>query len=119
MVIIMSCTRQRLRQNPLPPECCHQYYGCEKEPATIWPLLAVFLSLVYMRKKSKRQSVTLKDLHLIPRPWMSDLRKLPADEYNKAFCNKDAVELITSKLWFMKASLFKMKLCIPSISDSL
>lgn len=98
MVIIMSCTRQRLMQNPLPPECSHQYYGCEKEPAAIWPLLAVFSSLMYMRKKPKRQSVTAKDFHQMPRPWMSDPRKLPANEYNMAFCTSDAVELISYKM---------------------
>lgn len=72
-----------------------------------------------MRKKYKRQSVTVKDLHQIPRPWMSDPRKLPADEYNVAFCNKDAVELIASKMWFMKVSLFKIKQYVSSIPEPL
>lgn len=96
-MVIMSCTRKRLRQNPLPPECSHQYYGCEKEPAAIWPLLAVFSSLIYMRKKSKRQSVTVKDLQQMPNPRVSDPRKL-SNEHNMAFCNKEAVELVSFKV---------------------
>jgi len=108
VVIIMSCTRQRLRHNPLPAECSHQYYGCEKEPAAIWPLLAVFSCLIYMRKKSKRQSVIVKDLHQMPSPWISDPRKLPANGYNMAFCTNDAVKVISFNMSFMIIYLLKI-----------